>query len=192
MILEVRFENEAFYPLPPTSHAPRTAQRGNQIFLSKFPLSKMLTQTITPSAPGAISAAAEMYSAVFERSLQFRIEMSYDRAVDFIREIDQYNCFQASTVLDALENVDRMIPRNWYDEGNPNNGLRSYTISVGREGSPVIYLDRWEFSSTPPLSEAAMRTICLEMETIAHADEADYQVQTHCWGRKIEFRFWWD
>ena len=67
----------------------------------------MLPHTITPSAPSAISAAAEMFSAVFEQSLQFRIEMSYDLAVDFIRQIDQYNCFQASTVLDALENVDR-------------------------------------------------------------------------------------
>ena len=77
---------------------------------------------------------------------------------------------------------------------NPNNGNRDYRISVGREGSPVIYLERLEFNGKPKLDDATMKAVCREMELSARADEADYRVVPLVFGpgRKIEFRFWWD
>ena len=80
-----------------------------------------------------IQAADEMFEAVFERSLHFLIEISFERAWQFLRRIVRYNEFHAADVLDALERVDALIPKTYYGEGNPNNGARSYTINVGRE-----------------------------------------------------------
>ena len=151
----------------------------------------MPTQTITPPAPSATSAADRVFDAVFRESLQFRIEMPYDAAVRFIERVHRYNEFDASTVIEALENIDRLIPRSFYGDGNPNNGQRTYDLSVGREGSPVIYLQRFEFQTTPPLPESIANAICNEMKLIGRADEADVDVHDFGWGRRIRFRFWW-
>jgi hypothetical protein len=149
-------------------------------------------QAILSQANTDIQAADEMFEAVFERSLHFRIEMSYERAWQFLRRIESYNAFSAANVLDALERVDALIPKSFYGEGNPNNGQRSYTISVGREGSPVIYLERYEFGEERWLPEETLRLICREMEVIGMADESDYDAEPFPGGRKVTFRFWWD
>jgi hypothetical protein len=165
----------------------------------------MPTHAITPSAPdttqiappsggGTIAPADTIFDAVFDRSRNFRIELPYDTALAFIRAIDQYNEFHWTTVTDALERIDGLIPRRRYQQGNPNNGKRDYRISVGREGSPVIYLERYEFFDTPRLDTASMKAICREMELIASADDSTYHIEDTALlqGRKIQFRFWWD
>lgn len=161
----------------------------------------MPTQTITPPAKNKLfhthnlSAADEIFDAVFPRSHNFRIELPYVDAIGFIHRIDSYNEFEAPAVIQALEQVDKFMPRMSYDPGNPNNGRRDYRISVGREGSPVIYLERFEFSAKTQMSESEMKSICLEMEVIGRADEARYEVEEFSFcglSRKITFRFWWD
>jgi hypothetical protein len=153
------------------------------------------TQVITSPAEHQIPPADAIFDAVFERSLQFRIELPYDTAIGFIRRIDTYNEFEAGRVIDALERADQLIPRMNYGPGNPNNGNRDYKISVGREGSPVIYLERFEYGTKAPIAEKSMKDICEEMKIWAEADEADYEVHEYTFcgpSRKITFRFWWD
>jgi hypothetical protein len=44
-----------------------------------------------------------------------------------------------------------------------------------------------------PLSDAAIKLICHEMELCGRADEATYEVREFPGGaRTVEFRFWWD
>ena len=124
--------------------------------------------------------ADQMFDAVFEHSGHCLIEMSFDEACQFIRRIEEYNEFQADYVLTALENIDRLIPRKYYGEGNPNNGQRSYSISVGREGSPVIYLERYEWDKEDGLTEETITAICREMELIGRADDAGLRNRGHC------------
>ena len=147
--------------------------------------------TTTPAL--LTNTADEIFDAVFERSLDFRIELKYEDLLGFIRRIGQYNDFESGAVIDAIEAIDRLIPRSFYSEGNPNNGRRAYRLSIGREGSPVIYLERLELSFSKPLAEETMKIICREMELCGRADEADYEVQQVSFGgRRIRFRFWWD
>ncbi len=135
----------------------------------------------------------DIFDAVFEHTLHFRIEMDYDVLCQFVRRIGQYNDFRAETVLDALDRIDQRIPRTFYGEGNPNSGQRSYTVSIGREGSPVLYLDRYEWNHDDRLSDEQIQFICREMQVNGRADEADYEVTPTLGGhRKVSFRFWWD
>jgi len=155
----------------------------------------MCPQTITPPAEYKIAAADELFDAVFHRSSDFRIELDWNDALGFLTRVDRYNEFEAETVIQSLKRVDALIPRAWYNDGNPNNGQRTFRISVGREGSPVVYLDRYEVShfADSPLKEETMRLICQEMELIARADEATYEIRN--WsggGGHVRFRFWWD
>jgi hypothetical protein len=154
-----------------------------------------MTTVSAPAATQQNSIADQMFDAVFDHCLDFRIEMEYDAARRFIQRIDRYNDFDARQVLDALDAVDRLIPRDFYGEGNPNNGQRKYRISVGREGSPVLYLEWYEspYSSGPRISDETLKDICKEIEVFAYADEADYDLTE--WGfnsRKVSLRFWWD
>jgi len=169
-------------------HAHRQRKSKADPFFIHFTLSTMLTHAITPPATNQIAVGDDIYNAVFPRSANFRIELDYDAALDFIRQIGDWNDFTPGHVIDALEAADRLIPRCSHD------GARSYTISVGREGSPVLYLERSEFSGTERLSDSAMRTICREMELIGQADEAISTVHDFSFskGRRIDFRFWWD
>jgi hypothetical protein len=65
-------------------------------------------QSVLSTEKSDIHAANDMFEAVFERSLHFRIEMSYERACRFIRRIESYNDFEAVKVLAArLDRRDR-------------------------------------------------------------------------------------
>ena len=137
--------------------------------------------------------ADTIYDAIFERCLDFRIELDYDAARRFLRRIDRYNDFDGRQVLDALDEIDRLIPRQHYGPGNPNNGQRKYRVSVGREGSPVLYLDWYEWRDDDRLSEDTAHQICDAMLLIGHADEAGFLPETSAsCSRKVTFRFWWD
>lgn len=125
-----------------------------------------------------------VYDGVFDSSLNFRVELEYDAVSQFIRRIGGYNEFEAETVIESLECVDRMIPRD-------SQGNRRYRISVGREGSPVIYLDVREFDDQR-LDEGTIRCIRLEMEQCGLADESSCDINDYVVYRKVTFRFWWD
>jgi hypothetical protein len=96
-------------------------------------------------------------------------------------------------VLAALEAIDGTIPRRRYAEGNPNNGRRRYEISVGREGSPVIYIEFYEWREDEHLPDEQLQAIVQLMRAIGRADESQFETyQTPLGGRKVTFRFWWD
>jgi hypothetical protein len=148
-----------------------------------------MTPTSTP-----LTRIDLLFEAVFTVSLDFRIELTYDAACRFIERIDRYNEFDAGCVLAALSQVDRMIPRRSVGDGNPTDGQRTYSIAVGRECSPVIYLDRFEWHATDRLPDEHYAHVCREMTRTGRADEATYEIEPFAIGegRRVTFRFWWD
>lgn len=152
----------------------------------------MPTQSIT-IGNAAQAAADQVFDGVFERSLNFAVELEFEQARHFIRRINQYNDFHWARVFDALDAIDRLIPGCHYGPDNPNNCRRSYTLKVGREGSPVLYLERYEWGNRERLTDDRIEMIRSSMEAIAQADEADVEIRPLAiGGRRIEFRFWWD
>ena len=64
-----------------------------------------------------------VFDGVFQHSLDFRVELPYEAARQFLRRIDRYNDYRAAPVLDALDAVDNILPKTHYGPGNPNNTL---------------------------------------------------------------------
>jgi hypothetical protein len=154
-----------------------------------------MPSTALTTGPNTHTHSDRLFDAVFNASLHFRVELDYDNTCRFIERIHRYNDFESGSVLQALAAIDRLIPRRFYTIGNPNNGERRYRLSVGREGSPVLYLEYYEWCGNPPLDDATSQTICREMELTGHADEADCEIDDLPFmggSRKLTFRFWWD
>src|SRR5947208_3109823 len=109
--------------------SPYGAHRPSFSLLSLFLNVSM--QTITLPNNIHIDKGNKIYDGVFSQSLDFRIEMDYDAAMQFIRRIGGYNQFEPEDVINALECIDRLLPRAYFNEGNGNNGMRRYKLSVG-------------------------------------------------------------
>src|SRR5947208_2388911 len=126
--------------------------------------------TTPPATPE--QTADIIFDAVFGRSHTFLIELRYASARRFISRIGNYNTFDAHAVLAALDGIDALIPRARHGARHPHDGKRTYRISVGREGSPVLYLERFEGPGSEALGDDRARLICRRMQEEARADEA--------------------
>lgn len=138
----------------------------------------------------------DFYKTMFELSHNHRMELEYDNALEYIKAIGQYNNFEYYKVVNFLEEMDKLIPRTYYNEGNPNNGKRAYKLSIGRESSPVIYVKLFFFSDVRNFSEVKQNWNKIKdlAYTVGLADEADMEVEEsdvmNC--KTIQMRFWYD
>lgn len=158
----------------------------------------------TVEAAVANSKADMIFDAVWPNTLGCKLELGWEEARQFIRRIDQYNDFDHEKVLHALDLIDAAMPRMSYGNmpdgrPNPNNDKRNFTIEVGRERSPVIYLELYELHSygnpTVPMTPEKVEYIKSVMHEVGMADEYDCDVQDyrkHGMGIRYTFRFWWD
>lgn len=145
-----------------------------------------------------------IFDAVWDRSGHHKIELEWDTAFAFIERINAYNDFDFAKVLHALEMVDQIIPRMSYEalvdgKKNPNDGRRDLRIYVGREGSPVIYIEKYELhrmdNPKVPMTPEMIEKIKTIMTGVAVADEADCEIEDYTkagMGKRFTFRFWWD
>ncbi|HRH55422.1 MAG TPA: hypothetical protein PK609_00975 [Candidatus Paceibacterota bacterium] len=137
--------------------------------------------------------------SVFEDTLNMRIEVSFEEALGFFSLLRSYNQLEGARVHELLHAIDDAIPRTAYPDtaagANPNNGKRAYSICVGREGSPVLYIKRYVHEKEDPLPTERVRLIKRAARK-ALADEIDYEMEDvgiPGYGVRIEqFRFWWD
>lgn len=138
----------------------------------------------------------EFFKKLFEYSLHHRIEIKESDLETYIRAIGNYNNFRSESVLSFLNKIDQIIPRTNYGEGNPNNNKKDYKIFIGRESSPCIYIERYEWISfkQKPLKDDQIELIKALAHSIGLADEADHEIKQLFDPQDgiIEFRFWWD
>lgn len=145
------------------------------------------------------------YNQMFENSLQHKMQFRPDYAMEdihtYINAIGSYNEFNTEKVLTMIDKIDSLIPRAYYSETNPNNGNRLWTMDIGREYSPVIYItievkSLGEDSFNPDI----VPIIITEGEALAkeaRADEISHEIHESEAGTRyhykcLEFRFWWD
>lgn len=84
--------------------------------------------------------------------VDFHIELPFDHALAAIEKIGGYNNFVPAKVCAALREIDALFRRKPRFIGDTQVS-RLFSVAIGREGSPVIYLDfngegeDWEFST---------------------------------------------
>jgi hypothetical protein len=137
------------------------------------------------------------YLPYFETSLEHRINLPFDEIKKYIRQVEGYNDFEWRRVYEVLDQFDALIPRQYYNEGNPNNGKRLYDLYFGREGSPVLYLIVTSFGKD---KESEAIRLILEnqrnFEAIASktgcADEFSVDINDTDFHTELVMRLWWD
>ena len=137
------------------------------------------------------------YRQVLNLSLDMRIQLPYEEVLN-MASVDEYNNFNVDRLKLILDKIDSLIPTTYYNENNPNNGRRLYTLSIGREGSMVVYLNLSGFSSSDGSREAIriIREKVQELEIYARekalVDEFSIDYNSNEYGEELELRLWWD
>lgn len=143
----------------------------------------------------------EFYKLFFNHSLNSQIEVgrhggeAWDEVHAYLEAVDTYNGFDQYQIKKALYEIDEVIPKVYYNEGNPNNGKRAYSFALGRESSPVIYLKFFAMENVVNETVAKMKVIQDIAETLGACDEFDYEVKEEsCLKgyKSLEIRMWWD
>jgi len=144
----------------------------------------------------------DFYKKVFDISLDMRIKLSYDEIINVVDVIGGYNEFVYESVKLMMEQIDALIPRAYYNENNPNNGTRAYEMSIGREGSMVIYYNLHSYNDIDNKTNivAKVRAMEKEIKKKAHetglADECDMTCENDDRAfekfEELGIRIWWD
>ena len=133
---------------------------------------------------------ATLYKEAFELSLNMLIELPYQEVIEAAKAIGDYNEFNAHDLEKMMSMIDAIIPRKYYNEGNPNNGNRDYKISIGREGSMVLYYSIYKL-----YSEGTIKTIKRreeELKTIAEGVGKADEFNVYEEDNYLKIRIWWD
>lgn len=146
----------------------------------------------------------ELYQKLYHLSLCHRVRFNPDYKMNeietYINAIGQGNGFYPDEILSMLRHIDTVIPRIYYNDGNPNNGKRLWEIEIGREGSPVIYItvkakSLGRYHINPGVDTTSMIESCKLAGQRAYADEINYitdEDNSTLGYKTIKFRFWWD
>lgn len=147
----------------------------------------------------------EFYNKLFDLSMQHRVEFrpdySMEKIQEYIKAIGRYNAFEACRVLDMIDKIDSIIPEVYHGENNPNNGNRLWKIDIGREYSPVIYINievkALGKDRIHPDLQPIIINECKAAARKAAADEISHEIHEMDIGKRyhyksIELRFWWD
>lgn len=141
-------------------------------------------------------ADKDFYKAMFEMSHHHRVQLPYEKIVEYIEAVGTYNNFDAYKMKEFLAEMDKLIPRKYYNEGNLNNGQRAYELAFGRESSPVLYVKLFFFADVRNYSEVKQNWDKIKnlAESVAMADEIsmDEQSDTMLNCKMLEMRMWWD
>jgi len=131
---------------------------------------------------------------VDKSSLHYKIELSANDARKFLERAEPYNYIpkNLSDIVNFILNA--IGPMNYglcNGRPNPNNGSFSHIrISVGNEGSRVIYVKSHRTTNSDPLKVIFSRLEAIGMKF--HADENEGEVETLMGTEYFTWRFWWD
>lgn len=124
----------------------------------------------------------DSFKDVFYAGLDMRVALTPDDAKRAVEAIGQYNYFEPEIIKELIDSIVAEL-----DDYNFSSAYTN-TISIGREGSPVMYVHLMK----NPLNENEIDddTVerILELAQKANADEVHYDPDNF----KREFRFWWD
>ena len=123
-----------------------------------------------------------------------------DMARDFWRKFPIYNGMRRFEILHLIDVIEETIPRMQFPGNNPNNGNHIMRISVGNEGSAVMYVKLGKFYTRgrEPDVQSAWAAIQVAAKA-AGADEIDDYSEPggvseggFPYEGEWVYRIWWD
>jgi hypothetical protein len=123
-------------------------------------------------------------------STNWLAEFDPEEAVEFVKRAEYYNNFTNEDLVNLIESINKIIPRFWNGEDNPNNGSYIHTFYIGNEDTRVIYLSL--FKDWDVLKNFDFNEIEKKLEELgrkAKADEYEAVVNSKYY---FKYRFWWD
>jgi hypothetical protein len=122
---------------------------------------------------------------------EWRVTLTPAEAETWAAKVEGYNEHTGADILALVKTINTLMPRMQFGPGNPNNGAPAHRISVGNEGSRVMYVaigkgyrPQWtgtEWTTLARLFEEARRAAHADEAWVVTDDEEDW-----------EYRFWWD
>lgn len=136
------------------------------------------------------------FYTVFSNCLDFNIDLELNhekagglkelQAYRIVEKIGKYNSFEFVQFDKLITYCNKYFIR-YYNQNNRNNYIKDYTINLGREGSPVIYL---RFTAD---SEGEAKKHFEELKRVVNADEKDItSIKQSYFGVTCCIRLWWD
>lgn len=137
-------------------------------------------------------STAQVFTAIgyneSTRNLDFRVKCeSLNDLKQCVNIIRAYNEFDAERINEALDQ--HASKKAYYNEGNPNNGKDKYTFTVGREGSPVMYVELYA------ANDEEVKEFKSAMEYLSRkalADEFSIKEDKFAGSTMLQARLWWD
>ncbi len=133
-----------------------------------------------------MNASTLFFIGAIENSLKIKIEMKWDQAQEVLEHIDGYNSFTGQLAKDILQAADKTLPKH------PDRRDRTFDVSLGREGSMVMYVTRRFFTESDVTPDEDINTLTRYAKDHGLADEAHYEIKGYGPYFEETFRFWWD
>lgn len=130
--------------------------------------------------------ATLFFLGAIENSLHIQIEMDRDVADELLTLAPKYNNFTGQLAKDILQAADKTLPKH------PNMYAPKFEISLGREGSMVMYLKRRFFREDQVTPDSDINILLRYAKDHGLADEVDYSIKGESGMHTETFRFWWD
>lgn len=163
-------------------------------------------EVFTAAQAAIVSAYGDSYEGIPFRCLNMQTECEdLTDAIRCIEIIKSYNEFDAHRIKTCMRDI--LNIQQWYSSDNCNNGKSPFRFKVGREGSPVLYVEWVKYGTTNVIKERhgadveygeyTVEEFTTTMQTLSNAmlaDEFNIEKQEYGNGAHQYFtaRFWWD
>jgi hypothetical protein len=123
--------------------------------------------------------------------LHWQAKFTPEQAVEFVQNAQTYNNFTQDGLTKLIKNINELVPKMNFGEGNPNNGKSHHSFSIGNEHSRVIYLSlsKLYLKNLPDFNWARFKSDLQTLGEIANADENNCAEDGEF---SFVWRFWFD
>jgi len=131
----------------------------------------------------------DAFNNMWKWSINFQVKFTPEEMPTYLKQEKHYNEYDGAKVREMIQKIDALTPTKYYNPGNPNNGKPHHVYNIGREGSPVIYL---EIRKIYMPNNFDYDTYTMDLKRLAYEAEADEAGIITNNDHEFIARFWWD
>lgn len=142
---------------------------------------------------------AEAYE--FSKKVSFNMDFNFDieHAVGYLRAQGNWNEFNSGRAITELRKMDKTAPSYITDSNNPNQGIKTHTITILRNGAYIVF--KWDYIGSYEYLEDIKNWFNSCKQNANRMDADSYRIETEkhplyegsekC-SYSAEVVLWWD